>query len=665
MADISHRNASKTPIASTLVADRFAVDTTVVLADAGGGLQAFLARDRLAGDARRVALQVGRDASPRVRALSLLTEPIDNLMVPLGYGAAPCAGGKGEGGFVICNLPPGPPVSAALHIWPEKALIDLVLRPVAGVLDTLHGLNLTHRAIRPDNVFQSAPNQPVTLGAAWAAPPALHQPAVFESPYVAMCHPAGRGDGSIADDVYALGVLLLTLAGGAIPMARFDDATAIRWKLDLGSFAALTRDVTISSSFADILRGMLADDPDHRPSPSMLLDPGNARTRRMAARPPRRSQRPLMLNDIAVFDARMLAFALLSDGKKAIQFLRDGLITQWLRRSVGDAGLAARIEELVRGRAAETRSGARNEPLLVMHAIAAINPRMPFCWRGIAVWPDGLAAFLAHAVAAGGDVVAIAEEILGNDIAEIWSDAAAFEGDTLGNASVVEVVHQRKALQGGDPGGLLRLFYGLNPMLPCRAPSMANAWVVTVSDLMVFLEKTAAKAGEVLIDANVAAFIAARADRRAEMQVDALIGSKDLDQFRMGELALLQDLQARYHPVPMPALAKWVAGRLRPDLDRWHNRPRQAALRERLDALAEAGLLARLLTLTADPAVRALDVAGMHRAWTEMAMIDAEMAAIETNEALRFAAAERFGQAITGGLGLSILLLMVMSALLR
>jgi hypothetical protein len=648
-------------LSNSLIAGRFAVDTSQAMLEAGGGLQAYVARDRLASDGRRVALAVSRDASPRARHLKVLTELVDNLMVPLGHGVAPLAGGKGTGYFVVCTPPPGPPVSAGLNPWPEKVLIDLVLRPVARVLDYLDGRRLTHRAIRPNNVFQSAPGQPVTLGAAWAAPPAMHQPSVFESPYSAMCHPSGRGDGSIADDVYALGVLLLTLSSGRLPMPNLDDDAVIRWKLDLGSFAALTRDNPVAGSLADLIRAMVAEDPDHRPLPGLLLDFGSTRGRRVAARPPRRSQTPLMLNDVAVFDARTLAYGLFGDEKKAIQFLRNGLVTQWLRRALGDAGLATQIEDLVRGRMADTKSGPRADPLLVMHTISTLNSRMPLCWRGIALWPDALPAILAGGIASKSGLLGAAEELLVSDIAGSWSEAEPRPA----RADQLDISQQRHLLQGGGPAGLLRLFYASNPLLPCRAPTMATEWVANMADLMQFFERTAASAGDNLIDLHISAFIAARSDRKIEMQVNGLAGTKDPGSFRLGELALLQDLQTRYHPLPMPALAKWVATRLLPDLARWRNKPRREAMQLRLDTLAQAGFVSRLLELTEDTTARALDIAGAYRAANEIAKIDAEMAAIDSNDKLRFLDAERFGQAITGGIGLSAFILTAMSVLLR
>ncbi len=67
-----------------------------------------------------------------------------------------------------------------------------------------------------------------------------------------MCHPAGRGDGSIADDVYALGVLLLTLALGRLPLAELDDTAILRRKLEQGSHGALVGDERLPPLIADL-----------------------------------------------------------------------------------------------------------------------------------------------------------------------------------------------------------------------------------------------------------------------------------------------------------------------------------------------------------------------------------------------------------------------------
>ncbi len=641
------------------IAGRYAVDTAQVLLDAGGGLTAYLARDRMAADARRVAIAVSRDASPRARHLKLLPDAIDNLMTPLGHGPALLPGGRTEGWFVICPPPPGPPVSASLNRWPERALIDLVLRPVAGVLDVLQERKLTHRAIRPNNVFQSAPGQPVTLGAAWAAPPAMHQPCAFESPYSAMCHPAGRGDGTIADDVYALGVLLLTLLNGRLPMAGMDDLSVIRLKLDAGSFSALTRDSALSGSFADLLHGMLADDPDYRPHPAQLLDLPSLRGRRLATRPARRTQQALMLNDIAVYDGRMLAFALLRDQKRSVQFLRNGLVSQWLRRGLGDATLAAQIEDLVRGRANDIRTGIRDDPTLIMHTIATINPRMPLCWRGIALWPDSLAALLADGIAGDAGALQAAEELLLNEIVADW---LSVEGRKA-YAGAPDIFAHRTML--GTPNGLLRLFYGLNPLLPCRSEGLTAAWIADIPALMAGLERNPGKAGERTIDPPMMAFIAARADRKTEAQTADLAASKNADEIRHRELLLLRDLQLRFYPYPVPALARWAAGRLRPDLERWRNKPRREAIESQIDAVVQAGFLARLLELINDPAARTSDIAGAIRAANEVMALDAEASRIERSDERRAADAQRAGHAIAGGLGLSALILAAMGLLLQ
>jgi eukaryotic-like serine/threonine-protein kinase len=651
------------PQANDLINGRFAVDTTKPLPAAGGGLTAFVARDRFLADAPRVAISVSRDSPPRIAAIEMLSDPIENLMMPIGHGLAPTADGKSRGYFVVCTPPPGAPLSEHLERWTDRALVDLVLRPIAQALDALRQLRIAHRAIRLNNVFQAAPGQPVTLGAAWAAPPAWHQPSVYEPLYSAMCHHAGRGEGTPADDIYALGVLLLTLAGGKVPLASMDDAELLRLRIEHGSFAALVREFMPAGVLGDLLRSMLADDPDHRPSPRLLLDTAAARGRRVAARPPRRSARPLKISEINAFDSRMLAYALAIDDKKSIQLLRSGQVSQWLRRDLGDAGLAAQIEELVRSRLAETHPNALSDPLLIMQVVTTINPRMPLAWRGVLLWPDSLPGLIGEAICGVRELMVVAEDLATTDIISRWSTMPVREGRGEIFSLPPEAIAHRQPLMYRQPGGLLRLFYGLNPMLPCRAKQVADAWVVSVPELIAGLEKSVSEATTNLIDLPVATFISARAERKFEPKVAELILNKNPESFRLQEIDLLRELQTRYHPAPLPRISRWMAERVRPDLQKWQNRPKREVLSKRLTELGETGNLTRVLTVAQDHSGLAADQAGARSALAELRKISIELQAVERQGAMRLTYAERAGHAITGGLGLAVFILMFLRVL--
>jgi hypothetical protein len=250
-----------------------------------------------------------------------------------------------------------------------------------------------------------------------------------------------------------------------------------------------------------------------------------------------------------------------------------------------------------------------------------------------------------------------AEELMVYDIIPQWAMAEHRPVSAEAVAVSMEVAASRQYLQGGGPGGFLRVFYTLNPLLPCRVPSMAGAWIVSLADLMRFLERTAPDVTGHILDTDLATFIAARADRRTEMQVNAMLAKADGMSLQLGELVLLKDLQPRYHSQPMPRLAKWMVARLQPALEQWHNRPRRAALAARLEALAQEGYLARLLAAVDDTRGRAADRAGAGEAAMEQAAINAELAAIGVSDPVRLTDAESLGHAVIGAIGLMALIM--------
>jgi eukaryotic-like serine/threonine-protein kinase len=666
-----------------LIAGSFAVDLARPLPEAGGGLAAFAVQDRRSGRRDLMAIAVPPGLPPRARALATLAAPVDGLLAPIAHGPGPRAGGRPDERalYVICPAPPGRSLAAALTPWPEAALLDQVLGPAAQTLRLLAERGLTHRAIRADNVFRAAPGQPAVLGAAWAAPPAMHQPAANEPPYVAMCLPAGRGEGNIADDVYALGVLLLTLATGAPPLPGLDPAGVVRRKLELGSFEALVGEAWLPALLGDLLRSMLAEDPEHRPAPALLADPAAARTRRVAARPPRRAQHPLRIGTVAASGARALAYALATAPEAGLRALRSGAIDLWLRRDLGDTPLSMRLEEALRLRGpdraevwradAGRADGGRGERLLLVRAVATLDPLAPICWPGAAVWPDGVGPALAAMRAAGEpgptDPAAAAAEtgrhlavLVQAEAAAAWAEARAARADPIVHRA--EARRWRAWLQiQGPTGGVRRLLYALNPLLPCASPLLAGRAVNTIAGLLPALNRIATPgppAGDGPVDADILAFVAAhhdhdgspgsgapeRADPAAAGPVPPLV-----------QMAMLARLQARYHPAPLPALARWLAAVAAPLAAEWRHLGQRAEVAQRLAALAEAGMIAPMLALLNDPARRLADERGFHAAAQDLVRIDATLAALEADGPQRATLARQWGQELAAGIGLAAL----------
>ncbi len=641
------------------IAGRFTVDIARPLQGAGGGLPAFAATDLRTGRRDLMAVAVGRSEPARANVLRDLNDPIDNLLVPLGVGSGPGADGA-QAYYVVCPAPAGTALGLATKPWTEAALIAQVLRPAAMVLRQLETRRLTHRAIRPNNVFLPEAGQPVVFGCAWAAPPALHQPPAYEPFYSLMCHPAARGDGSIADDVYALGCLLIALATGTAPLAGLDDAAVLRRKLELGSFVVIVGDARLPSMIADLARGMLAEDPDHRPTPSMLLDPASARGRRVAARPPRRAPRPLSVGATTAWDARTLAYAIGKEPEDGVRAIRDGSVGNWLRRGLGDAALCARADELVRQRASETQDDeARADAVLAMRIIATLEPLAPLYWRGVALWPDGLGPALAAARAGDSVLQERLADVIAIEAPSTWAAVRAERCDAL---ALRTTARANQALLRIRPpaGGIARLTYTLNPLLPCGGAIGAAHWVTSLDALAPAMETTMQGGGHPF-DSDLVSFLVARVSRDLEMEVNALAAHHGAAFPIMPWLRILAQLQVRYAPHPMPALANWAIAQSEPATAEWQNRDRRSALRETLKHFAAEGNFAPIIAALDDPLGLERDAAGATTAHRALARIDAELSGIALGGPARAAVAARYGQETTAALGLTALAIAILA----
>src|SRR5260221_856104 len=149
---------------------------------------------------------------------------------------------------------------AQVPLFTESQILKQVLEPILQALAHMGPSGATHRAIRPDNLFYQLGNEgAVVLGECFSMPPGYGQNILFETIENGACLPCGRGPGTQADDLYALGIMLLMLHLGRNPAAGMTDEQIIQSKINYGSFAALAGREKLPASLAELFRGLLND----------------------------------------------------------------------------------------------------------------------------------------------------------------------------------------------------------------------------------------------------------------------------------------------------------------------------------------------------------------------------------------------------------------------
>ncbi len=621
-------------MASTTQLPRFIVDSAPDARSILSGLSPGVrtANPTAGGSGLLAALPVTTRLPPHPKLDSLTRVTLPGVTLPCGRVAA-----HGSD-WIICRPPEGE-VLSRLGPFDEATLIAKVLRPAAAILGRFAHENLTHRAIRPDNLFLG-PNG-LELGPFWLTPWASTQPCVFESPASASCLPEARGRGTITDDVYALGVTLLALLFGEAPMLGLPDQDVVARKFERGSFQALIDGRRVSPELGDFVLAMVADEPSQRPSPERLERASVVTGPKVSSRRRINAAVPLLLGGKEVWTTPQLAYLASVDPDLVLQALSLGQIDHWLRRSLNEIVLAEKIETIIRpGGQVLPPSDRKASALLLSRVCRLLDPDAPIAWERYRVMPDGVGTLLASL-----DSRPEAERT--NLLAFLSSEALVLYAEAYEDNEVRNAMREFSRLIKGATktrSSLLQFTYELNPAMSCVSPVVAAHAPTSLSQLILALDALPAPSGPLMLDQHVCAFIGAR---RLPPRPPPQVASA------AAELKLLAGLWSELKPGPLPPLARKLAVGALVEAQAWPGRTQQAARLAYLEATIETGDLMLLLRVLSDHTELRRDKEAQRDAHERIRQLVGARLALLQAEYYRRAKARRFGREGLAVLGLA------------
>lgn len=521
-----------------------------------------------------------------------------------------------------------------------------VIEPLAKAISDLDSLGVAHREIRPQNLFCMDPEaNDIVLGDCVTSPAGFDQPPLFEPLERALASPAGRGPGSVVDDIFSFGAALVVLFLGTNPLGRVSEDEMLYRRIEQGSYAAICGGARVPLSLLEPLRGMLSDDPLERWGIDQLdLWLNGRKMTPIQKRSAPKAETPLRFAGRDHITARTLAHAFSKRVSDAGRLIKEEHFHAWLKRGIGDALLADSIRGLADQAKFHQGTFQGSDEFVVCKACMLLDPSGPIRYKGLSFTLDGYGSLLAVEMLRDGDAQSAAE-CLAKELPQIWF--------TLQTGYVIEAANWQRLfgqLKGfltiNEPGyGIERVLYELNPSLPCQSPLIVREHAMTPGELMPALDDAANQADtqKTPLDRHIVAFIAARFNEDIHPHLRALASPKVETQV-IGMLSLLAFLQWKLRIESCYGLASWVGGLLGPAINTYHNRPLRREIERDIPRLVRKGSLPELFDLIDNAEKRREDLSGFEEAKAQYAEMEDEVRDIEGAGSERLSNAERAGQ---------------------
>ena len=587
-----------------LLKERFEINFNMPLEsyNSNGGL-AYKVKDRIDSRRELFALICNKETCPRNSYLAYF-KAIDhpNIMKLVEYGIVSDPIQRTNSIALIYAIPQGGRVldhleEVNLKINPQK--VKKIILNLISAIEALKGYGITHRSIRPDNLyFKNKEYNEIVVGDCLASFPAYYQPAAFETIESLMSMPSGRGNGNEKNDIYAIGATCLSLLSGKEPLQDLSIAEVIRLKMKKGSFNALSAEEKISTGLVNIFKGMLADDPNIRWN---FIQTYNFLEGKSSYTPshmlPEKIKRSLSINGEKCYSSKEVAYNLYLNPNDGWVLIKSGKLLEWIKNGLESEEIYAKIEKI-----ASQIDENSNHELTIAEVCIQLDPTSPIHIRDISLFPDGAAKAIFYCMKNHINIDNF-YDLFNSELIRSWY-LQQTDVRCPFNISELKININRR-----DIGyGLERIIYEIDEDIPCFSPLIGEEYVNTAARILKALDNNYNNIkGDIRpYDKNIIAFLRSKLGKKIDGIILDLNANKDSLQIS-AIIRLYADMQKKYGPVQLTNLGQWLCSISKPIIESYHNLNIQKKIEKDLTKVNKNGKIIEICQVLEDPETKEKD----------------------------------------------------------
>ena len=615
-------------MAGVVLKDQFEIDDAVPLEGYDSPTaKAYVCKSLAAGQSNLMALICDPETPMRVDLIEALKGfPGAGLVKCIDSGVVNWIATGRRHPVLICEKPLGSrvfeKVDTVIQPLTDEQIIAGFLTPAIVTLREFASRGLTHRNIRPSNVYYADDSaRLIMLGECVSAPPGYNQPLSFETLETGMAIETGRGMGTPQDDLFALGVTLLSLLLGRLPVLKIDDPyTFMLDRINTGSYASIVGAHRIQQNMIEILRGLLADDVTERwPLTDVELWASGRRMTPKQAKLPTKAARPIPIGGFEHENVRSAAHGLSKNWPIAGDVLRGQDFDTWVERSLNDEQVVNNINKAIGSTQAIQSSPKAEDPRLTAKVILALDPNGPMRLSGLASHIDGIGPTLAMGFH-DGNLRNQVSELITSGVLKTW---LALQGRT--KSEIMNLYGTLEKVEGmislpGAGFGIERALYELNPYHHCMSSMIDHLYITKTSELIPALEAVAQgdKLPPMPMDRHIAAFLAAHSEHIDERIMRPLThkDNRPADE-ALKIMRILARVQSVYSNGAAPALCSWLRELTKPAVEAFNNLKLRQQVQRQVVQASETGFVVALMRILDDAKVMELDKENYRKAKKE------------------------------------------------